>query len=200
MNWYPPGALYRKKGTSRAKGRRIECSGQGLGFCFCDRPAGGGPRRSARQREVKIVTPGLEIASATSLGTLKEQVLTALLMTSSSQAGQTPITSIRAIKGVIMTISRKFISLRCPTQRSLIGFFFTGAYILASKWCCMGRSTTRWVGHLSEIYSREMVVITPLMALMLVIGVWPAWLFERYQQVRSACCLTEGCSGCNFQS
>jgi len=33
-------------------------------------------------------------------------------------------------------------------------------------------------GHLSEINLRELVVMAPLMALMLVTGIWPAWLLD----------------------
>jgi NADH-quinone oxidoreductase subunit M len=61
----------------------------------------------------------------------------------------------------------------------MIGLFFTGAYILkALKQVLHGPLNEHWHGHLTEINVREMVVIAPLMALMLVIGVWPAWLLE----------------------
>lgn len=65
------------------------------------------------------------------------------------------------------------------TALSMIGLFFTGAYILkALKQVLHGPLNEHWQGHLTEINVREMVVIAPLMALMLVIGVWPAWLLE----------------------
>ena len=65
------------------------------------------------------------------------------------------------------------------TVLAMIGLFFTGAYILkALKMVLHGPLNERWVGHLSEINFREMVVIVPLMALMLVVGVWPAWLLD----------------------
>ena len=65
------------------------------------------------------------------------------------------------------------------TALSMIGLFFTGAYILkALKQVLHGPLNEHWQGHLPEINVREMVVIAPLMALMLAIGVWPAWLLD----------------------
>jgi NADH-quinone oxidoreductase subunit M len=63
------------------------------------------------------------------------------------------------------------------TAISMIGLLFTGAYILkALKKVLHGPLNEHWVGHLSEINPREVFVITPLMILMLWIGVWPAWI------------------------
>jgi NADH-quinone oxidoreductase subunit M len=63
------------------------------------------------------------------------------------------------------------------TAVSMIGLFFTGAYILKSiKQVLHGPLNENWIGHLSEINAREVFVITPLMVLMLVIGIWPTWL------------------------
>jgi NADH-quinone oxidoreductase subunit M len=63
------------------------------------------------------------------------------------------------------------------TALSMIGLFFTGAYVLkALKKVLHGPLNQKWVGHLPEIRARELVVISPLMALMLSIGVWPAWI------------------------
>jgi NADH-quinone oxidoreductase subunit M len=65
------------------------------------------------------------------------------------------------------------------TALSMIGLFFTGAYILkALKMVLHGPLNEHWHNHLTEINIREVVVIAPLMALMLVIGIWPAWLLE----------------------
>ena len=65
------------------------------------------------------------------------------------------------------------------TVLGMIGLFFTGAYILkALKMVLHGPLNEHWVGHLTEINPREMVVIVPLMALMLAVGVWPAWLLD----------------------
>jgi len=65
------------------------------------------------------------------------------------------------------------------TALAMIGLFFTGAYILKGiKMVLHGPLNTKWVGHLSEISPREIVVMAPLMVLMLVIGVWPAWILD----------------------
>jgi NADH-quinone oxidoreductase subunit M len=65
------------------------------------------------------------------------------------------------------------------TAISMIGLFFTGAYVLkALKKVLHGPLNQKWVGHLSEIGVRELAVISPLMVLMLWIGVWPAWILN----------------------
>jgi NADH-quinone oxidoreductase subunit M len=63
------------------------------------------------------------------------------------------------------------------TALSMIGLFFTGAYILKGiKKVLHGPTNEHWVGHITEINVREIVVISPLMILMLAIGIWPAWI------------------------
>jgi NADH-quinone oxidoreductase subunit M len=65
------------------------------------------------------------------------------------------------------------------TILSMIGLFFTGAYILKGiKQVLHGPLNDRWKGHLSEINTREIIVIAPLMVLMLLIGVWPACILD----------------------
>jgi NADH-quinone oxidoreductase subunit M len=65
------------------------------------------------------------------------------------------------------------------TALAMIGLFFTGAYILKGiKMVLHGPMNKKWVGHLSEISPREIIVMTPLMVLMFVIGVWPAWILN----------------------
>jgi NADH-quinone oxidoreductase subunit M len=65
------------------------------------------------------------------------------------------------------------------TALSMIGLFFTGAYILkALKMVLHGPLNEEWRGHLPEINARELLVIAPLMILMLVIGLWPSWLLD----------------------
>ena len=65
------------------------------------------------------------------------------------------------------------------TALSMIGLFFTGAYMLkALKQVLHGPVNEKWRHHLSEINVRELFVISPLMVLMLVIGFWPASLLE----------------------
>jgi len=61
----------------------------------------------------------------------------------------------------------------------MIGLFFTGAYILKGiKMVLHGPMNQKWIGHLSEISPREIIIMAPLMVLMLVIGVWPAWILN----------------------
>jgi NADH-quinone oxidoreductase subunit M len=65
------------------------------------------------------------------------------------------------------------------TALSMIGLFFTGAYVLkALKMVLHGPVNEKWHHHLAEMNVRELVVIAPLMALMLVIGFWPASLLD----------------------
>ena len=65
------------------------------------------------------------------------------------------------------------------TALSMIGLFFTGAYVLkAIAKVLHGPLNTKWIGKLSEINLREILVIAPLMALMLWIGIWPAWILD----------------------
>jgi NADH-quinone oxidoreductase subunit M len=63
------------------------------------------------------------------------------------------------------------------TALSMIGLFFTGAYILKGiKKVLHGPTNEHWIGQISEMNFREIVVISPLLILMLLIGIWPAWI------------------------
>jgi NADH-quinone oxidoreductase subunit M len=64
------------------------------------------------------------------------------------------------------------------TAISMVGLFFTGAYILKALRQVLHGPVNEKLHGLSEINTRELVVIAPLMALMLVIGLWPAWLLD----------------------
>ncbi|HEX9013284.1 MAG TPA: NADH-quinone oxidoreductase subunit M, partial [Anaerolineaceae bacterium] len=65
------------------------------------------------------------------------------------------------------------------TALAMLGLLFTGLYVLkALKKLLHGPLNHDWVGHLPEIKPREVVVIAPLMALMLAIGVWPGWILN----------------------
>jgi NADH-quinone oxidoreductase subunit M len=65
------------------------------------------------------------------------------------------------------------------TAISMIGLLFTGAYILKGIMKVLhGPLNERWVGHLTEINPREILVIAPLMVLMLSIGIWPNWILN----------------------
>lgn len=65
------------------------------------------------------------------------------------------------------------------TALAMIGLLFTGGYILKGiKQVLHGPLNEHWIGHITEISPREIIVITPLMVLMLWIGVWPAWILN----------------------
>jgi NADH-quinone oxidoreductase subunit M len=63
------------------------------------------------------------------------------------------------------------------TALAMIGLLMTGAYILKGIGRTLyGPLNPRWVGHRLEISTREVVALLPLAALLIVNGVWPAWL------------------------
>jgi NADH-quinone oxidoreductase subunit M len=68
------------------------------------------------------------------------------------------------------------------TVISMLGLLFTGAYILKGiKKVLHGPLNEHWAHgehKLIEINTREILVMTPLMALILVIGLWPAWILN----------------------
>jgi len=68
------------------------------------------------------------------------------------------------------------------TAVAMIGLLFTGAYILKGiKSVLHGPLNEHWAhgGHkLTEINLREIIVMAPLMALILVIGIYPAWILD----------------------
>jgi len=68
------------------------------------------------------------------------------------------------------------------TSISMLGLLFTGAYILKGiKSVLHGPLNEHWAHGehtLTEMNTREILVMVPLMALMLVIGVWPAWILN----------------------
>jgi len=69
--------------------------------------------------------------------------------------------------------------LPLPTALSMLGLLFTGAYILKGiKHVLHGPTNTHWSGHITEINSREILVMAPLMVLILWIGVWPGWILN----------------------
>jgi NADH-quinone oxidoreductase subunit M len=68
------------------------------------------------------------------------------------------------------------------TALGMIGLFFTGAYILKGiKMVLHGPLNEKWAHgdhKLTEISTREIIVMVPLMVLILWIGVWPAWILD----------------------
>ena len=72
--------------------------------------------------------------------------------------------------------------LTAYTVISMLGLLFTGAYILKGiKKVLHGPVNEHWAHgehRLTEINAREVIVMVPLMALILWIGVWPAWILN----------------------
>ena len=68
------------------------------------------------------------------------------------------------------------------TVISMLGLLFTGAYILKGiKKVLHGPLNEHWAHgehKLTEINTREILVMVPLMALILWIGIWPAWILN----------------------
>jgi NADH-quinone oxidoreductase subunit M len=68
------------------------------------------------------------------------------------------------------------------TVISMLGLLFTGAYILKGiKKVLHGPLNQHWAHgehRLTEINTREIFVMVPLMALILWIGIWPAWILD----------------------
>ncbi len=68
------------------------------------------------------------------------------------------------------------------TALGMIGLFFTGAYILKGiKMVLHGPLNEKWTYgdlKLKEISIREVIVMSPLLILILWIGVWPAWILD----------------------
>jgi NADH-quinone oxidoreductase subunit M len=68
------------------------------------------------------------------------------------------------------------------TAIAMIGLLFTGAYVLKGlKNVLYGPLNDHWAQgdhKLTEINTREIMVMAPLMALILVIGVYPAWILD----------------------
>ena len=66
------------------------------------------------------------------------------------------------------------------TAAAMLGLLFTGAYILKGvKNVLHGPMNEEWAHgehKLTDISTREIVVMVPLMALMLSLGIWPSWL------------------------
>ncbi len=65
---------------------------------------------------------------------------------------------------------------------AMLGLLMTGAYILkAIKKVLHGPLNEHWAQgehKLTDISAREVMVIAPLMALTLILGIWPAWLLD----------------------
>jgi NADH-quinone oxidoreductase subunit M len=81
-----------------------------------------------------------------------------------------------------MVVRGSFPLLPVFTAISMIGLLFTGAYILKGiKKVLHGPLNEHWAHgehRLTEINTREILVMAPLMILILILGVWPMWLVD----------------------
>ncbi len=69
------------------------------------------------------------------------------------------------------------------TALSMLGLLLTGAYILKGiAKVLQGPLNEKWKGHLADITPREIAVLSPLVVLMLWLGLWPAWLLNVINQ------------------
>lgn len=65
------------------------------------------------------------------------------------------------------------------TTLSMVGLLFTGLYILKGiKLVLHGPLNEKWVGHLTDINTREILVLIPLVVFILAIGIYPAWILD----------------------
>jgi len=105
---------------------------------------------------------------------------TVLMFTSMASLG---LPGLNGFVSEFMVVRGAWPVLTLATALSMIGLFFTGAFTLkALRDVLHGPLDKRWTGHLREIDVRELVVMTPLMALILVIGIWPAWIIDVINQ------------------
>jgi len=81
-----------------------------------------------------------------------------------------------------LVVRGSFPILTVYTAISMLGLLFTGAYILKGiKKVLHGPLNEHWAHgehRLTEINTREIFVMVPLMALILWIGIWPAWILD----------------------
>jgi NADH-quinone oxidoreductase subunit M len=81
-----------------------------------------------------------------------------------------------------LVVRGAFPVLTSYTAISMLGLLFTGAYILKGiKKVLHGPMNEHWAHgehKLTEINTREIVVMVPLMALILWIGIYPAWILD----------------------
>lgn len=99
-----------------------------------------------------------------------------LLFTSMASLG---LPGLNGFISEFLVVRGSFPLLPVFTSIAMIGLLFTGAYILKGiKKVLHGPLNEKWVGHLTDINTREIIVMAPLMTLILVIGVWPAWILD----------------------
>ncbi len=105
---------------------------------------------------------------------------TILVITSMASLG---LPGLNGFVSEFMVVRGAWPVLTLATALSMIGLLFTGAYTLkALRDVLHGPLNKRWAGQLKEIDARELVVMAPLLALILVIGIWPAWILDVINQ------------------
>jgi NADH-quinone oxidoreductase subunit M len=81
-----------------------------------------------------------------------------------------------------LVVRGAFPVLPAYTAIAMLGLLLTGAYILKGiRQVLHGPMNETWANgehRLTDIQPREVMVVAPLMMLMLVIGVWPAWILD----------------------
>jgi len=81
-----------------------------------------------------------------------------------------------------MVVRGAYPVLTIYTVVAMLGLLFTGAYILKGIMKILhGPENEHWAHgehKLTDINTREILVAAPLMAIALVIGIWPAWILE----------------------
>ncbi len=81
-----------------------------------------------------------------------------------------------------LVVRGSFPILTVYTAISMLGLLFTGAYILKGiRKVLHGPLNEHWAHgehKLTEINTREILVMAPLMILILILGIWPMWLLD----------------------
>jgi len=105
---------------------------------------------------------------------------TILLFTSMSSLG---LPGLNGFVSEFLVVRGSWPIFTLATVLAMIGLFFTGAYILkALKLVLHGPLNQKWKGKLTDISTREIIVMAPLMALILSLGIWPNWLLDMINQ------------------
>ena len=107
-----------------------------------------------------------------------------LLFTSMASLG---LPGLNGFISEFMVVRGSWPVLTIYTAVAMLGLLFTGAYILKGlKLVLHGPLNERWAHgehRVTEMNTREIVVMAPLMVLMLVIGIWPMWILDVINKV-----------------
>jgi NADH-quinone oxidoreductase subunit M len=104
---------------------------------------------------------------------------TILIFTSMASLG---LPGLNGFVSEFMVVRGSFPILTAYTAISMLGLLFTGAYILKGiKKVLHGPLNEHWAHgehRLTEINTREILVMAPLMILILFTGIWPTWILD----------------------